>query len=189
MDATVAIWNDHSVSHRTRHVVVVCASLMVTLIARSAAGAAPAPASGTPVCRDIADATTDEYLTGMACPPDGFTEALGYEPSLERTASGWRYTRPTGADGGCSGPLADIGPFWNFAASCRAHDYGYDLVRFGVGRRTDADAQLYRDTKATCALQSAVARPACKTIADSMHAVLWFGDVSPGFEPTLEPAA
>ncbi len=184
MDATVAIethgWSPHHLRHRA---LILGACLVGALFARSAASASPKAAQGAPACRHIASATTTEYLTGVACPPAGFTTAMGYVPVLELTPAGWRFTRPADTHGGCSGPLSDGGPFWDFGAQCRAHDYGYDLVRFGAGSRAEADAQLYDDMKATCAEQSAVGRPACKTMADSAHAVLWFGDVSPGFEP------
>jgi len=190
MGSTVAISIDHQVSthHARRRAIVTLTFLLGALAVRSAASASPAAASGSVMCRDIASATTIEYITGVACPPEGFAAALGYEPLLERTPAGLRYTRPEDADGGCSGMLGDEGPFWDFGAQCRAHDYAYDLVRFGVGSRADADAQLQRDMKATCAARGIVGRPACKTVADSAHAVLWVGDVSPGFEPALEPA-
>lgn len=55
---------------------------------------------------------------------------------------GWRHKRSRFAEGGCSGPRQDVGPFWDFTIARRAHDYGYDLVRFGVANRRDADALL-----------------------------------------------
>ena len=166
-----------------RHVWMLVAAAGIALVAKSAASASPNTVPGAPTCREVPRATTVEYLTGIACPPDGFSEKLGYTPQLEYTPAGWRYTRPAASDGGCSGPLADTGPFWDFAAQCRMHDYGFDLVRFGVGSRMDADAQLYRDMKASCASEGEIGRPTCKTIADSAHAVLWIGGVSPGLEP------
>ena len=184
MDAGIAIRADRGILALRSRVSVVMIAIVAVLVLRSAASASPTSLAGAPTCRHLPNATTTQYLTGEACPPHGFRPAFGYEPVLERTPAGWRFTRPWFDDGGCSGPLADAGPFWDFGAACRAHDYGYDLVRFGVGERADADATMYRDIKATCAAQNAVSRPACKTIADSAHAVLWLGDVSPGFEPT-----
>ena len=173
-----------SVVRGGRHrVLMLVAAVGMALVAKSAASASPSAVPGAPVCREDTRATTGEYLTGIACPPEGFGEMLGYTPQLEYTPAGWRYTRPAASDGGCSGPLADAGPFWDFGAQCRMHDYGFDLVRFGVGSRMDADAQLYRDMKASCASESRIGRPACKTVADSAHAVLWIGGVSPGMEP------
>lgn len=155
----------------------------LVLLARSALADVPAAVTGAPVCKVLPGATARQYETGEACPPAGFAEAARYEPVLEQTPAGWRFTRPTDADGGCSGPLPDEGVFWDFGAACRAHDYGYDLVRFGVGDRTASDDLLYWDMKRTCRANSAFGAPMCKTLADSAHAVLWVGDMSPGFEP------
>jgi hypothetical protein len=159
------------------------------LLARSAAGSIPAATPGERTCRDIPGATAAQYATGVACPPEGFAGRIGYAPVLVETPAGWRFTRPASADGGCSGPLPDTGPFWDFGEICRAHDYGYDLVRFGVGDRAAADELLYRDMKRACVTNGLLGRPACKALADSAHAVLWAGDVAPGFEPTPERGA
>jgi hypothetical protein len=171
-----------------RHPVLgVFVPVLVVAFARSALGSVPDATPGAPVCRQIPEATTVQYLTGRACPPAGFAEAFGYEPLLVSTATGLRYTRPASADGGCSGPIADRGPFWDFGDACRAHDYGYDLVRFGVGARHAADALLYHDMRRSCAANYAVGVSMCRTLADSAHAVLWVGDTSPGFEPRPAP--
>jgi hypothetical protein len=170
--------------HALRHPVrFALAGAVLVLFARSALADVPATTPGAPVCKVLPGATAVQYETGAACPPAGFAEAAGYEPELAQTPAGWRYTRPAGADGGCSGPLPDGGPFWDFGAACRAHDYGYDLIRFGVGDRTASDDLLYRDMKRTCLATGILGAPMCKTLADSTHAVLWVGDVSPGFEP------
>jgi hypothetical protein len=155
----------------------------MVLFAKSALGSAPTATPGAPECRELHAATTLQYETGAACPPVRFDLVMGYEPVLVSTATGWRYTRPEWADGGCSGPMADEGLFWSFGDACRAHDYGYDLVRFGVGDRGAADLLLYRDMKRSCAANFAVGVSMCRTLADSAHAVLWIGDTSPGFEP------
>ncbi len=168
--------------HRRRVLVVVMAT--VAVMGRSAAGARPLVVPGSPVCRDSANATTREYLVGRACPPDGFARAFGYRPVLLETPYGWRYTRPRSVGGGCSGPLDDVGPFWDFTVACRAHDYGYDLVRFGVADRRDADALLYHDMMSSCGLRAPIPGGACRMVADSAHAVLEVGDVAPGFEPS-----
>lgn len=171
-------------SHAFRHPVrLLLTAIVLVMLAKSAVARVPATMPGAPECRDLPGATTVQYETGTACPPDGFATIIGYTPVLVQTRAGWRYTRPISADGGCSDPLADEGPFWDFGDVCRAHDYGYDLVRFGIGERTEADALLYRDMKRSCAANGPVGAPACKALADSAHAVLWAGDVSPGFEP------
>ncbi len=144
---------------------------------------------GSPVCRNLPNATTWDYLVGIACPPPEFARTLGYRPLLREGPVGWRYTRPRSADGGCSGPLADVGPAWDFTVACQVHDYGYDLVRLGVADRRDADALLYHDMMSDCGLWGSIRGGACRVIADSAHAVLEIGDVAPGFEPTPIPTA
>jgi len=181
-----AIQVPEGLGHRSfvrRHPSFVLLGAIASLLFRSTSSAIPAAIHGEETCRRLPWASTIAYETGVACPPEDFAETMGYEPVLMQTPAGWRYVRPASADGGCSGPLADEGPFWDFSGACRAHDYGYDLVRFGVGDRASADELLYRDMKHSCASNAPLGVTACKTLADSAHAVLWVGDVSPGFEP------
>lgn len=141
----------------------------------------PGP-GGAPRCEADPDATTNDYLLGSACPPYGFARALGYEPVLVGTPHGWRYTKPAWANGNCSGPLVDTGPFWDFTMACETHDYGYDLVRFGIGERAQADALLHRDMLASCRGQWLSGVVACRGIAQWARVVLGLGD-GLGFDP------
>lgn len=141
---------------------------------------------GTNRCATDAEATTIDYLVGSACPPPGFAERIGYEPVLVRSAEGWRFTRPSSAEGHCNGPIRNEGPFWDFAIACQTHDYGYDLVRFGVGDRAEADALLYGDMLRSCEGQWLVGSEACRALADWARTTLRAGDAL-GFDP--EPLA
>jgi hypothetical protein len=179
MSATGKI-GSHRIARKHRRLWLAFVLAVAALIGRSAAASVPGTELGVPDCRVVSAATAIEFITGSACPPEGFADALGYQPVLVETAYGWRYTRPASAEGGCSGPLGDTGPFWNFADACRAHDY--DLVRMGTGDRAAADALLYRDMMQSCESRGAVAIPACKTFAESAHAVLRIGDAT-GFDP------
>lgn len=143
-------------------------------------------ARGTVDCRADPAATTADYLLGLACPPAGFARAFGYEPLLVETSEGWRYTRPAWSGAECNGPIGDKGPFWDFGALCRTHDYGYDLVRFGIGDRGEADQLLYEDMLAGCADQGPVGAMGCQAIAGWARAVLKVGDVL-GFDPEILP--
>ncbi len=172
-----------------RRSVILLLTATTAVVGRSAAGATLVAMQGTVVCRHLPNATAREYLVGLACPPSGFLSAMGYRPMLREAPYGWRYTRPPSAGGGCSGPLPDVGPFWDFTIACQAHDYGYDLVRFGVASRRDADALLYHDMMSSCGLRAPIPGGMCRTVADSAHAVLELGDVAPGFEPPpISPA-
>jgi hypothetical protein len=63
------------------------AALVVWFVGWTLSGPAPDPTPGTPTCREASAATTEDYLTGVVCPPSGFSDALGYEPALERTGA------------------------------------------------------------------------------------------------------
>ena len=152
------------------------------LPSRAAAFATP----GTARCATDVAATTTEYLVGVACPPPGFARELGYEPVLIRSAEGWRFTRPSWAEGRCNGPIRNQGLFWDFGVACQTHDYGYDLVRFGIGDRAEADALLYRDMLRSCQRQWLVGSEACQAVADWARTALRAGDAM-GFDP--EPLA
>lgn len=154
------------------------------LIGWSVSGTIPAQAASSNICEVRLGATTREYLTGYACPPQGFAAAAGYEPELVRTSSGWRYVRAASDGADCSGPLADVLSFWDFTLACGAHDYGYDLVRFGEGERVEADAVLYEDMLRSCRGRGAVGTEACKALAEWAHAALAVGDVAE-MEPRL----
>lgn len=132
---------------------------------------------GTPRCRAMPGARTMDYLVGVACPPGDLVRLMGYEPVLREAANGWRYTKPAWANGHCSGPVRNTGPFWDFTLACQAHDYGYDLVRFGVGNRGEADRLLYEDMLASCEGEGGLGGAGCRTIAASARSVLKFGEV------------
>lgn len=168
-------------SARRHAVAVMGVGAIAFVLLRSMTAAVAGTASGSPTCVVAVRASTAGYLTGRICPPEGFAEALGYEPTLVQTPYGWRYTKPASAGGSCSGPIHEHGPFWDFGAACRMHDYGYDLIRFGVAERPDVDRLLYRDMKASCLLVDVVERPPCKVLADTANAVLTVGDAT-GFD-------
>jgi hypothetical protein len=167
--------------YRSRAVAVLAGALvgmssMAEVDRRMATGRAPRR-QGAPRCRAMPEARTVEYEAGLACPPDDFVRLMGYEPILVEAPNGWRYTKPAWADGHCSGPVSNTGPFWDFTLACQAHDYGYDLIRFGVGDRGEADRLLYEDMLASCEGQEGVGGAGCRTIAASARSVLKVGEV------------
>jgi hypothetical protein len=154
------------------------------LVGWSVSGTIPARAASAATCEVRLSPTTRDYLTGFACPPAGFSDRAGYEPKLVRTPSGWRYLRSASDGAECSGPITDVGPFWDFTTACGAHDYGYDLVRFGVAQRLDVDAVLYEDMLRSCRGRGPVGTEACKAFAEWAHAALAMGDLAE-MEPRL----
>jgi hypothetical protein len=141
---------------------------------------------GSSECRPDIHATASQYLIGIACPPPGFSEVFGYRPVLVKTFNEWRFTRPAWTGSRCNGPAGNTGPFWNFTVACQTHDYGYDLLRFGLGDRPDIDELLYADMMANCDRRGLIAATGCRSIARWARAVLRVGDVA-GFDPGAVP--
>jgi len=89
------------------------AALFVLFVGWSLSGPAPEPTPGASACREVSRGTTEDYLIGLACPPSGFSEAIGYEPLLVQTPAGWRYTRPTEAVAAAVGHWAASAERWS----------------------------------------------------------------------------
>jgi Prokaryotic phospholipase A2 len=100
-----------------------------------------------------------------------FRRMMGYTPTVARLAGSGtvRSVKPTGS---CSSLLGAT-PF-DFGLACKAHDLGYDLLRFasrshrpaGPAARQLLDAQFERDLHAQClATQHGPARTACDVLA------------------------
>jgi len=90
-----------------------CAAFFVLFVGWSLSGPAPEPTPGASACREVSRGTTEDYLIGLACPPSGFSEALGYDPRLVQTPAGWRYTRPTEAVAAAVGHWAASAERWS----------------------------------------------------------------------------
>jgi hypothetical protein len=112
-------------------------------VGRGPAAAAVAALAGAPAGRDP-----------LASVPADFPAVMGYTPVPTRMVDGTlRLAKPTGA---CSAPGGGA-PF-GFEQACKAHDYGYDLLRYaratgqhltGEARRR-IDAMLGHDLRARC---------------------------------------
>lgn len=179
---------------------------MVVVLALGVAGVLADDAAAIPVTAISANAENPagpaiRALTGA--PPSGadpvpgdFAAVMGYEPVRVVDTDGrvW-WVAPKGA---CSAPT---GPTWyDFSLPCRAHDLGYDLLRYAVatGRplgpwaRQDVDAAFGRALAHRCAaVRRDAGRPtACPLAAAAYHGVVvansWrqdWGDPKP--EPAL----
>lgn len=91
-------------------------------------------------------AQLDDYLSGRVDPPRCFP----YYPLLVDSPLGQRAEDPYGD--GCSGPTDDQNALWDRRQACAVHDYGYDLLRYGVDtfREPDVDGYFLRDMIADC---------------------------------------
>ena len=140
----------------------------------------PAPVAGSPdrlpfgpalepaqaACAVIESPKMADYLIGRACPPEGFP----YQPELVEIPGGLRMTDPKGA---CSsGSLPATTADFDFAAACRTHDYGYDLLRYlelSGGRRRAVDGFFLHDMQLDCAGRVEEAKEHCLTAASLVH--------------------
>jgi Prokaryotic phospholipase A2 len=101
-----------------------------------------------------------------------FHAVMGYTPAEAHLAGdpAIRAIKPTGA---CSSPLGSTR--FGFGLACKAHDLGYDLLRFATrtshpaapGVRQALDDQLARDLHARCdGVPGGQARLTCDALAD-----------------------
>ncbi|WOC13471.1 hypothetical protein [Gordonia sp. MP11Mi] len=158
---------------RVRHAVRrACLGLATSLLALFIVGAAgvAAVASASPprvgpvatdVDRAIADLVGSTPSDALAHLPAGFESVMGYRPVLEDA-------RPVNPTGSCSSPVPLPG---RFEPACRAHDFGYDLLRFGehTGRPAAQWARRALDGMLIDAMHDSCSNPLCDlaaTVAD-----------------------
>ncbi|MBW4716329.1 phospholipase A2 [Saccharothrix obliqua] len=132
--------------------------------------------------------------TPLASFPADFADVTARAPQVVTAPDGTaRAIDPTG---GCSGPAGDTE--WDFGVACRAHDLGYDLLRYAEhkGRplppeaRRALDARLAADMHDQCELNPRGDRTGCHAVAQLYAAGLEFNSWRqrwgpPGHEPVL----
>jgi hypothetical protein len=82
-------------------------------------------------------------------------------------------TRAVHVDGGCSTPLGDENTRWDYSVGCKAHDLGYDLLRYAEKKghplpadlRRRLDDQLSRDMHKQCELNPQNSAGFCEVVA------------------------
>ncbi|RDI33236.1 phospholipase A2-like protein [Lentzea flaviverrucosa] len=135
-------------------------------------------------------ATHDPYLNL----PSDFAREMGRDPQTITAPDGT--LRVVDAGGGCSGPAGDTE--WDFSAACRAHDLGYDLLRYadhkgdplGPQARKALDDRLTTDLHAQCRLNPRGAGQSCHAVAETYALGLKFNSWrqrwgAPGHEPVV----
>lgn len=155
----------------------------------------------TPLTGDIA--TAARAVEVMANPTGGnpltafpldFNRVANRRPVLVTAPDGT--TRAVDPNGGCSGPAGDTE--WDFGTGCKAHDLGYDLLRYaeqkgrplGQDARKALDTRLARDMHAQCDANPRGHATRCHATAQLYAAGLGFNSWRqrwgpPGHEPVL----
>lgn len=126
--------------------------------------------------------------------PLDFAHQTGRDPKTVRVADGT--LRVVDASGGCSGPAGDTE--WDFSAGCRAHDLGYDLLRYaeakghplGPDARKALDDRLAEDLHTQCRANPRGAEQTCHVVAETYALGLKFNSWRqrwgpPGHEPVV----
>lgn len=135
-------------------------------------------------------ATHDPYFNL----PSDFARETGRNPQTVTAPDGT--LRVVDAGGGCSGPAGDTE--WDFSTACRAHDLGYDLLRYadhkgdplGPQARKALDDRLTTDLHTQCRLNPRGAEQTCHAVAETYALGLKFNSwrqrwSAPGHEPVV----
>jgi hypothetical protein len=147
--------------------------LAAALVLALALGATTPAVLAAPGSSLVAGYEPVALLTGTrltAALPD-FAPVMGYEPAVV-TLAGSDVPRAVKPAGSCSSPLGGT-PF-GFTPACKAHDLGYDLLRYadrtgtpsGAGVRQALDRRFEADLHAHCAAtRTGLAQRVCDRFA------------------------
>ncbi|HVV13914.1 phospholipase A2 [Amycolatopsis sp.] len=110
--------------------------------------------------------------------PADFTQVTGVVPGALQARDGT--TRAVHVDGGCSTPWGDDNTKWDYSVPCKAHDLGYDLLRYAdkVGHplgpevRASLDARLSADMHNACRINPMDSPRTCNVVASLYSAGL-----------------
>ncbi|WP_367135514.1 acyltransferase family protein [Saccharothrix sp. HUAS TT1] len=180
-----------------RFLLVALAVLVCGVIASRPTGATdPTPPTGdvATAARAVQAMADPSDANPLAAFPDDFAAVVNRRPAVVTAPDGT--TRAIDPGGGCSGPAGDTE--WDFGVGCRAHDLGYDLLRYAEhkGRplapdaRRSLDDRLARDMHAQCDLNPRGHLVRCHATAQLYAAGLEFNSWRqrwgpPGHEPVL----
>ncbi|GAA0240346.1 phospholipase A2 [Saccharothrix mutabilis subsp. mutabilis] len=180
-----------------RFVLVALAVFVCGVIASRPAGAAntrPLTGDVATAARAVEAMTAPNATTPLSTFPADFNQVTGRSPITVTALDGT--SRAIDPSGGCSGPAGDTE--WDFGLGCRAHDLGYDLLRYaehkgqplGPDARKALDARLSADMHAQCELNPRDNATRCHVVAGLYAAGLEFNSWRqrwgpPGHEPVL----
>jgi hypothetical protein len=110
--------------------------------------------------------------------PADFTSVTGVRPGSLPARDGT--VRAVHTDGGCSTPWGDDNTKWDYSVPCKAHDLGYDLLRYSARKghplapeiRKALDDRLSADMHAMCTLNPRDSAGTCQVVASLYSAGL-----------------
>ncbi|CAL9334965.1 hypothetical protein SUDANB95_00147 [Actinosynnema sp. ALI-1.44] len=180
-----------------RFVLVALAVFVCGVIASRPAGATntqPLTGDVATAARAVEAMTAPNATTPLSTFPADFNQVTGRSPITITALDGT--SRAIDPSGGCSGPAGDTE--WDFGLGCRAHDLGYDLLRYaehkgqplGPDARKALDARLSADMHSQCELNPRDNATRCHVVAGLYAAGLEFNSWRqrwgpPGHEPVL----
>jgi hypothetical protein len=145
---------------------------------------------------EMADLQADAAISMITAPklaanplsaiPADFSRVMGYTPAIAHLANGTAIA--INPNGGCS--VIGGGRPFDLDLPCKAHDLGYDLLRYahrhgedlGPKARQRVDAKFGKDLNAQCdATYSGSAAQACDMVAASFDAGVGFNSWRQGF--------
>lgn len=116
--------------------VVMCAAAAIAAVTATtgAASTPPAAESTSPVAVSVHALVTESADVAALTIPDDFGPVMGYRPRVQDDMA-------ENPHGDCSSPVPLPS---EFDSACRAHDLGYDLIRYAAATGTTVDPQWRR---------------------------------------------
>ncbi|SDJ28597.1 phospholipase A2 [Actinokineospora alba] len=153
--------------------VVVVAAGFGVVASRSPAPDAGPPTGDAAVAAAAIDTMLDPGFSGdpLAVLPKDFTKVTDVDPARATDPAG--RDRAVHAGGGCSTPWGDDDTRWDYSVGCKAHDLGYDLLRYaeekgeplGPDPRRRLDQQLAEDMHGQCERNPQGSAGTCRIVA------------------------
>jgi len=138
------------------------------------------PQGGVAAAQQAVDALVHPGPTPAALAelPADFTAVTGIRPTSLPAQDGT--VRAVHTDGGCSTPWGDDNTKWDYSVPCKAHDLGYDLLRYSAEKghplapqyREALDNRLSTDMHAMCTLNPQNSARTCQVMASLYSAGL-----------------
>jgi hypothetical protein len=154
----------------------------VVLVAAAFAVIASRPSPPQPESRSTGDvAKAEQAINDLLAPrsgrdaltdlPSDFTAVTGHQPVHLKAPDGTMRTVHPG--GGCSSPWGDDNTRWDYSVGCKAHDLGYDLLRYADAKghplnpdlRERLDNQLSADMHGMCVINPRGSGGICQVVA------------------------